>query len=497
MTFKPSAYLLNVNNGQVSRQGEYFRVKNVPSVTDVKTVGFWIYVSEDWFPNNIIDNVFLFNYDGTYFCRVYTDECGLVWLELYQMKLNINAYYKNSVSVLLEGFSNRWHFICITIPDSFYDVGDYAQIYYDGVLQHRNIVHGVGNVTKVVNCTGFTFGYNQDIPIEPSVSTFNYASGDFIGYVFDLFLLDCGVIQQDVDYIYNCGVPWTEWITPFNQNFVFWSILQDRGFINKRNYILDNKYGDYRLQFISSMANKLNVAGKSPTMSLLSEEQIHLAKTRNNNKFKSTTIPNYDFQNSWIINSAAQKSRFYDTQGLNTDYEKGTERTKPVEDNTYKILTGSGSFSKFTSGGIAGDYYLSFTDENFGIVSKTGLMTGKLYFLLKILNQSFPVPDMKEKSSCFVEDFLLLHSKPGFRLVESTDTYPNYLSGPITDPPLAKDIDDIYIQGMSHSGDPSGDIVDLRINIPNFSGADETVFYEYSYFIIYTFVDTTAYIPLV
>jgi hypothetical protein len=91
----------------------------------------------------------------------------------------------------------------------------------------------------------------------------------------------------------------------------------------------------------------------------------------------------------------------------------------------------------------------------------------------------------------------LLHSKPGFRLVEFTDTYPNYLSGPITDPPLAKDIDDIYIQGMYHSGDPSGDIVDFRINIPNFSGADETVFYEYSYFIIYTFVDTTAYIPLV
>lgn len=500
LTLKPSSYLLNVNNNKVSRQNDYFNYADISEFTGGMSVNFWTYVSKDWFDGGIIDNVFLFVYEGKYFARIYTDAAGLIWLELYCFKINIGNgnYSKNSVTVLLENFSNRWHNFCIVIPDGFYDNGDYGQIYYDGVLQHRNIEEGVGVLSQVPNYSGFNFGFKSRVYCGIVTNKISeMCNGDFIGNIFDLFVAGLEMSQSEVDSVYNCGIPWTNWSNlGFAKDLVFWSRLQDRGTQNKKTtYILDDKSGEYKLKYISNFQNKANVLTRLPNSNLNSETGRSLAKTRNDNKFKTLTLPNKDFQNLWIQNCAAEKTKYYDTQGLLTIYPAGTQNSAPIPDNTLKYLVGGGTFIEYLQAGDSSGKSIVINID--GLTTETGVLTGKLYFLLKITSNEENPPDLSGKSVLFVVDLCLTHTEELKRSVNYVDTNPNYLSGPITVPPLVHDINEFIISDVQHTGTNDGVILDVAIVLWNCNTNDENVGFEYSYLLVYSVSDTTAYIPLV
>lgn len=501
LTFKPSSYLLNVNNNKVSRQNDYFNYADTSLFTGGISVNFWLYVSKDWFDNGIIDNVFLFIFNGKYFARIYTDAAGLVWLEVYGFKQNPGngQFTKSSISVFLENFANRWHNICVTIPNGFYDNGDYGQIYYDGVLQHRNIQEGLGVVISVSGYNnGFCLGYQDSVPVDATAGSIDqYCDGDFIGYVFDLFAVKTELSQANVEAVYNCGNPWTDWSNPvFRANIVFWSRLQDRGSQNKKTtYILDDKSGAYKLKYISNFQNKFNVLARLPNSNLNSETGRHLAKTRNDNKFKILSVPNNDFQNLWIQNCAAEKTKYYDVQGLLAIYPAGTQNSAPIPDNTLKYLVGGGTFTEYLQAGDSSGKSIFINID--GLTTETGVLTGKLYFLLKITSNEENPPDLSGKSVLFVVDLCLTHTEELKRSVNYVDTDPNYLSGPITVPPLVHDINEFIISDVQHTGTNDGAILDVAIVLWNCNTNDENVGFEYSYLLVYSVSDTTAYIPLV
>lgn len=502
MNFKPSAYLLNVNNNKVSKKNEYFHFSDISLILDSFSISFWIYVSKDWFDGGVIDDVFLFAYDKKYFGRIYTDDAGLVWLEVFRFSWMMGpgpgTLDKNGFTVLLDGFSNRWHHIVINIPNGFYTSSDYGSVYYDGLLINKNIFGTTGTSNSEDVLGGLTIGAAGQVPAFTDAGVISgYSDGNFIGYIFDLAVFDTELDQSGVDEIFNTGVPWSGWAYGLlKSNVVYWSRLQDRKDIkNKITYIKDDKTFLYKLKFFGSRENRFHSVSKLPTNTLLSEAQIALAKTRSNNLYKTNTIPEKEFQNAWIKNCALEKTKYYDLQGVSTDYAAGTQLSPIVFDESLIYKYGSGTFSKSTVGGIDDDKYLYFELDDFQ--TDTGVMTGVLFFLMKVVSTDFNPPDLANKAVCFVINFALNHTTVFERSNQFFDTYPDYLAGPLDDPPIDPDVDDFAVYTLYHTGNSTGSIWELRLFIPNFSGVNETINYEYSYFFQYSYINTADYIPLV
>lgn len=499
MTFKASALLLNVNNNKVSLKNEHLKYVDTSKFSGDISISFWLYVSKYWFPNQIIDDVFLFAINGMYGVRIYTDESNVVWLELYRILIKLigpnPVFYKESVCVHLDRFYNRWHNIVITIPSGFKD-SDYGFLYYDGEQCHRNIVEQSGGSSASIFDPGFFVGYHENAVVNASNQEITqYSHGNFIGYLFDLVISDKKFTSNDVLDIYNSGIPHTNWIFSELKNYGIqqWARLQDtKNSIFKFSYIKDDYNGNFNLKPVLSRENRFNKVSKLPTKSLLSESQLYLEKTRNNNTYKNTTIPEKDFQNLWFQNCAVAKSRFYDLHGKSSVYANGVEKTSTPfdEDLIFKKESG-GVFSK-TTNGVSDSAYIYFELPEFQ--GQSGIMVGTLFFLVKIDHTTFADPALVGKSVFFVVDFALNHTTDLQRGNDYFDTYPNYICGPITDPPINPDIDDMSVNYLHHTGLKTGNTWELRLSIPSYTGAEETITYKYSWLYQYSYIDTSDYI---